>query len=138
MIVVDASVAVEVVLRTELGLQITYPLLEDSALSCPHLVDVEVTHALRRMVLSGELAEPRAERALTDFTDLPLKRFSHELLLPEVWKLRHKVTAYDAVYVALADVLSAPLWTSDLRLARAVKDLIPVRTWQEDGAADSG
>lgn len=138
MIVVDASVAVDVVLRTELGFQITHPLLEDSTLSCPHLIDVEVTHALRRMVLSGELADARAERALTDFSDLPLQRFSHELLLPEVWRLRHKVTAYDAVYVALADMLSAPLWTSDLRLARAVENLIPVRTWQEDETDGSG
>lgn len=133
MIVLDASAAVEVVLRTELGRRITTPLLEDSAPSCPHLIDVEVTQALRRMVFSGEMEEARAERALADFTDLPLRRFSHELLLPEVWKLRHNVTPYDAVYVALANLLSVPLWTCDLRLARAVEDLITVRTWQGGG-----
>lgn len=130
MIVVDASVAVEVVLQTELGQRITTPLLEDSNPSCPHLIDVEVTQALRRMVLSGELEEARAQRALTDFTDLRLERYSHELLLSEVWELRHNVTAYDAVYVALADGLAAPLWTCDLRLARAIEGFVAVRTWQ--------
>ena len=39
--------------------------------------------------------------------------------LPRVWELRHNLTAYDAVYVALAEALDAPLLTRDQRLAAA-------------------
>jgi predicted nucleic acid-binding protein len=41
------------------------------------------------------------------------------LLLPRVWELRDNLTAYDAVYVALAEVLDAPPLTRDRRLATA-------------------
>jgi len=46
-------------------------------------------------------------------------RYPHGYLLPRVWELRHALTAYDAVYVALAEVLDAPLLTRDRRLADA-------------------
>jgi predicted nucleic acid-binding protein len=51
--------------------------------------------------------------------DLPLTRYPHGLLLPRIWDLRHNLTAYDAVYVALAEALRAPLVTRDHRLAGA-------------------
>jgi predicted nucleic acid-binding protein len=41
------------------------------------------------------------------------------VLLPRVWELRNNLTAYDAVYVALAEALGAPLLTRDRRLAGA-------------------
>jgi hypothetical protein len=52
--------------------------------------------------------------------DFPLRRYPHDLLLPRVWELRNNLTACDAVYVALAEALDAPLLTSDKRLATAV------------------
>jgi predicted nucleic acid-binding protein len=52
-------------------------------------------------------------------SDLPLSRYPHDVLLPRVWELRHNLTAYDAVYVALAEALDAPLLTCDRRLAAA-------------------
>ncbi len=42
-----------------------------------------------------------------------------DLLLGRVWELRHNLTAYDAVYVALAEVLDARLVTRDRRIAAA-------------------
>ncbi len=52
-------------------------------------------------------------------TDFPLIRYPHDLLLPRIWELRHNLTAYDAVYVALAEALDAPLVTRDAALAAA-------------------
>jgi predicted nucleic acid-binding protein len=57
--------------------------------------------------------------ALIDLTDLPLRRYPHDLLLPRIWDLRNNLTAYDAAYVALAEALNAPLLTRDRRLATA-------------------
>ena len=57
--------------------------------------------------------------ALTDLADLPLRRYPHDFLLPRIWDLRNNLTAYDAAYVALAEVLDIPLLTRDRRLAAA-------------------
>ena len=120
MIVLDASALVELLLGTSQGHtiagRITDPRL---GLHTPHLADVEVAQALRRYVREGALDAVSAASALADLRALDLERHSHEPLLDRVWALRENVTAYDAVYVALAEALDAPLLTCDGRLARA-------------------
>ena len=88
----------------------------DESLHAPHLLDVEVASILRRYHLSGELSAEDGREALAG---LDIARYPHDPLLPRVWELRASVTAYDAVYLALAEVLEAPLLTLDRRLARA-------------------
>ena len=61
----------------------------------------------------------RAEEALEDLHDMPLRRYPHDFLIPRVWELRATLTAYDAIYVALAEVLDAPLLTCDGKMASA-------------------
>lgn len=118
MIVVDASVLLEVLLNTPVGTTTARRLFaEDETLHAPHLVDVEVAQVLRRYALAGELDANRGLQALEDLADFPLTRYPHDLFLPRIWELRHAVTAYDAAYVALAEALAAPLWTRDARLA---------------------
>jgi predicted nucleic acid-binding protein len=56
---------------------------------------------------------------IEDFQDLPIDRHGHTLLLPRIWQLRSNLTAYDAVYVVLAEALNAPLVSCDDRLASA-------------------
>jgi predicted nucleic acid-binding protein len=93
------------------------------ALHAPHLVDVEVLSALRRLVSSGEATGERAGEAIADLLDLPIERYPHDILVPRVWQLRENFSAYDASYVALAEALAdepVPLLTADARLARAV------------------
>ena len=88
-------------------------------LHAPHLLDVEVAQVVRRYTAAGELNAERGREALADLADFPLLRYPHDFLLPRVWELRHNLTAYDAVYVALAEALGAPLLTRDQRLAAA-------------------
>lgn len=120
MIVLDASAAVEMLLQTAAGRPLAERLLaSDISLHAPHLLDVEVTQVLRRFVARGELAPDRGRQALQDLADLPLERYPHDLLLPRAWELRENLTAYDAVYVALAEALGATLLTADGRISRA-------------------
>jgi len=120
LIVLDASAAVEVLLQTAAGTPMTERLLDPAeSLHAPHLLDIEVAQILRRFVRRGELAPDRARQALDDLASLPLERYSHEILMSRVWTLRENLTAYDAAYVALAEVLEATLLTRDGRIARA-------------------
>lgn len=121
MIVVDASVAVEMLLQTERGRELSRRLLIEEArdLHAPHLIGVEVAQALRRLRIEGQLEAARSEQAVTDLFALGIERHPHELLLPRAWELRDNLTIYDGVYVALAELLEVPLLTCDARIARA-------------------
>ena len=125
----DASVAVEIVLSTPSGNELAPRLLAEESAHAPHLIDLEVAQALRRIVLRGDLDEGRASQALADFDDLPLERYPHQIFLTRIWALRSNVTAYDAAYVALAEALRAPLWTFDGPLARAAPPSVTVVDW---------
>ena len=88
-------------------------------LHAPHLIDVEVAQALRRYAAAGAIETERAARSLARLHELDLERWSHEPFLSRVWELRRNLTAYDAVYVALAEALAVPLLTLDRRIAAA-------------------
>jgi predicted nucleic acid-binding protein len=120
MIVVDASALIEVLLRTPAAIAVERWLFDPrQTLHAPHLLDVEVAQVVRRYAAKGEIDGGRGRAALADLSDFPLRRYPHEFLLPRVWDLRNNLTAYDAVYIALAEVLDAPLLTRDHRLAAA-------------------
>lgn len=120
MIVVDASALLEVLLRTPAAEAVERSLFAPrQTLHAPHLLDVEVAQVIRRYAAQGEIDDARGRMALADLADLPLQRYPHDFLLPRVWDLRSNLTAYDAVYVALAEALDAPLLTRDRRLASA-------------------
>jgi predicted nucleic acid-binding protein len=119
-IVLDASAAIEWLLQSPAGGRIDKRIFSPSqSLHAPHLLDVEVAQVLRRYVREKTISEQRGEEALEDLRDLPLNRYPHDFLLPRVWELRATLTAYDAVYVVLAEVLDAPLLTCDSRIASA-------------------
>jgi predicted nucleic acid-binding protein len=117
-IVTDASVLIEMLLRTPTGDAAAEELLaEGRTLHAPHLVDLEVAHVFRRLEARREITARRALTAVETFADLRLTRYPHEPLLPRIWELRRNLTAYDAAYVALAEALRAPLFTCDGSLA---------------------
>lgn len=128
MIVLDASAAVLLVLRDENWREVARVLgRSEEEAHAPHLIDVEVVHALRRLAQDGVITERRAQQALFDFSSLDLIRHPHLHLVSRAWSLRHNLTAYDAAYVALAEGLDAPLLTRDRRLAAAPGNRAEIR-----------
>jgi predicted nucleic acid-binding protein len=117
LIVVDASALLELLLRTDRAAAIeAKALAPQERMHAPHLVDVEIAQALRRLVHLKETTRSRAQQALDDHAGLVIERHSHRELMPRIWQLRQSVTAYDGAYVALAEALDAPLLTCDARL----------------------
>jgi predicted nucleic acid-binding protein len=120
MIAVDASAMLEALLGTRAAASVQRRLFRPrETLHVPHLLDVEVTQVIRRFAAAGEIDARRGRAALADLAGFPLHRYPHDVLLPRVWDLRNNLTAYDAVYVALAEALDAPLLTRDRHLADA-------------------
>jgi predicted nucleic acid-binding protein len=119
--VADASAIVSYILGDDHAAWVAQSLEGQVLLHAPSLVDYEVTSALRRV---GN--RRRALQALDDLALIRLLRHAARPLLPRVWALRDRVSAYDAAYVALAEALELPLLTLDRRLARAAGDLVPI------------
>jgi predicted nucleic acid-binding protein len=119
LIVLDASAAVCVLSNEppDRARRISVRLL-DEQLHAPHLIDLEIAQTLRRRVTIGEITLERAQQVLRDLGDLALTRYPHGLLLGAVWRMRENRTAYDAAYVALGELLGAPVLTLDARMAR--------------------
>ena len=87
----------------------------------PSHVDAEVLNALRGLVRSDQVPARRAAEAVQDLFDAPLDRIETRGLIPRIWAWRDNLSAYDAAYVALAEVLECPLITADSRLSSAVQ-----------------
>ena len=125
--VLDASVVVELVLGTWAGARVRERLLDPGiSLHAPELLDLEVLNVLRRHVQAGTVAADRAEAAVRRLDELDLQRHRHGPMLPRIWSWRANLTAYDAAYVALAEVVGGPLLTTDARLSKAPGLPIPV------------
>ena len=120
MIVLDASAAIDWLLQTAAGRQIENRIYSHGeSLHAPHLLDLEVAQVLRRLVREAAVSALRADQAIQDLLNLRVTRYPHFVLLPQIWRLRHNFSAYDAVYVALTEELGATLITRDARLALA-------------------
>ena len=118
MIVVDAAVVVTALTSDDDRATRARARIIDSP-RAPELIGLEVVSTLRRLTAAARIEPSRAALAVTDFVDLPLVLAPHGPLLARCWELRENVTAYDAAYVALAELLEVPLVTMDRRLARA-------------------
>jgi predicted nucleic acid-binding protein len=85
----------------------------------PDIVDVEFFHALRGLTIGAKVSTERAEHARQLFEEIPKVRFATHPLAERIWALRHNLGAYDASFVALAEVLDVPLITADAKQAAA-------------------
>lgn len=120
MLVLDASAVVEWLLGTARGRLVGARHAADPGPhQTLHLMDIEVVNALRKLSRSGSVTEAHAGQLVSLLPDVPLDRHTHGLLMPRAWELRHNVSASDAAYVALAEILGATLITGDARLAAA-------------------
>lgn len=118
MIVLDASVVVELLLGTQAAGPLAARIRGDAPWHAPAVLDLEVANAIRRLCTIRETSPARGARAIEDLGALPVRRYPHTALLDRIWQLRVNLTAYDGAYVALAETLRAPLITRDRRLAR--------------------
>jgi predicted nucleic acid-binding protein len=122
MIVLDASVVVELLMNGPMADILEGQLkLQTGAFIVPHLLDVEVTSALRTLAAAGRIDAHASAHFLAALTELPAERYSHTPLLRRVWELRHNFTAYDAMYVALAEATDSILYTCDTKLCKGHK-----------------
>ena len=118
-LVVDASVLVEVLLNSPRGRRARSVLIaSEGQLHIPELAVVESTSALRGLVRGGQVSQVRAEQALSALRVFPAQRWGMDALVSRAWALREALTAYDAIYIALAEGLGATVVTMDERLAK--------------------
>lgn len=118
-LVLDTSVAVELFVRDRPADAALLRRVLTGSAAAPELLDLESCNVVRKMVLRGELSTEDATDALRDIRESPVLRISHRHLVDRVWQLRDTLTAYDASYVALAELMGAPLLTCDARIAQA-------------------
>ncbi len=117
--VVDASALVEFATDTPLGAVVSKRLAVFDVLHAPDIFDFEVLAAIRRVSLQALINERDAQLALFEFSSLTIRRAASAPHLTRAFELRHSVSAGDALYVSLAEVLGCPLVTTDGRLARS-------------------
>ena len=127
MIVLDASVVVELLTNGGLSAAIRNELAKcDEAFLAPHLIDVEVVSAIRRLAAGQRIDVHRSAQFLADLAALPAERYSHEPLIGRIWELRQNFTAYDAAYIALAEATKSTLYTCDEKLRRGHRTKVVV------------
>ena len=119
MIVLDASVVVELLTNGGLAGAIRSELTRShEPLLVPHLVNIEVVSAIRRLTAGQRIDAHRSAQLLAALTTLPAERYAHAPLIGRIWELRHNFTAYDAAYIALAEATDSVLYTCDEKLRR--------------------
>ena len=129
MIVLDASVVVELLVNGEKADAIRNELAGSAeSFLVPHLIDVEVISAIRRLTAGERLDTHRSGQFLAALAALPAERYSHVPLAGRIWELRHNFTAYDAAYIALAEATGAVLYTCDEKLRRGHKARVVIFT----------
>ncbi|WP_017559227.1 type II toxin-antitoxin system VapC family toxin [Nocardiopsis baichengensis] len=120
MIVLDNSPLVEMLaIKGPVGEGVKSRAAQEEEVAAPYLVDTEVMSALLGLVRGRKLSEPQAEAAMAHYRALPIDRYETAPLWPRIKVLHANLSAYDATYVALAEVLGATLITSDARIARS-------------------
>ena len=115
MIVADASLVTASLIRHGPA----HELLKAELVQAPHLIDSEVASAVRRHVRVGDFDARTGWDLLYTFRWLAITRHGTFSMLDRVWELRDNLSAYDAAYVALAEIIDCPLVTVDARISRA-------------------
>jgi predicted nucleic acid-binding protein len=128
LIVPDASLILEFLLRGATRPDAADAIGDAEALAAPVVIDFEVLSGLRRLALARETSEAQARSAMTLFYEIPIKRYAMAELAGRVWALRKNATVYDASYLALAESLNVALVTCDRKLAAVPGHSAEVRT----------
>ena len=131
--VVDASIVVRLLQNRRDDHELRSHIGRQRHLHAPSLIDAEVTSAIRGLLLTSKpdikISSARADEMIADFTDLPVLRYPMLPYLSRVLELRGNYTAYDGLYVALAEALDMPLLTDDRKYAKAAGSSATIETW---------
>ncbi|MGH8879994.1 MAG: type II toxin-antitoxin system VapC family toxin [Stackebrandtia sp.] len=114
-LVVDASLMVRLLLNVSINDVVRRRLMPPRVINAPHLIDVEVASAIRGLTLGSRISGHRGEEMCVDLRDLRIVRHPMTVMIPRVLELRNNLTAYDAMYVVLAEALECPLYTADAK-----------------------
>jgi len=120
-LVVDASAVAEILFGTEAGRRAA-TMIDGHVLLAPQHLTAEVASVIRGWALSRQITDEQALRGFTEFDELDVEQVPMISLLPDVYALRHNISAYDAMYVVLARAMQCRLLTLDARLAAAAPD----------------
>lgn len=118
-LVVDNSIIIYILLEGKGNDLLRRRLSAPRTLHAPQLIDYEFGNAIRGLAIGGRISVSDAEAARADFADLPIRRYPGTVTAERSWALRHNFNAYDASYIALAELLGAPLLTGDAKLLGA-------------------
>lgn len=116
-VVCDASLVIAALLDSGVDGRWAAAKLSGAELFAPALLPFEGANIIRRSEVRGAITADQAVQAHADLLALPVSLWPYELLAERAWALRKNLTAYDAAYVALAELLAAPLVTLDRRIA---------------------
>ncbi|HEX3616263.1 MAG TPA: type II toxin-antitoxin system VapC family toxin [Solirubrobacteraceae bacterium] len=128
MIVLDATATVEMLIDSSKGQEVQGWYMSEQS-HAPELISYEVLSAIRGRVRGKHLSSDEALVAMLDFASVEENLELWPLLdhmTERAIQLRENVSAYDATYVALAQMMPCRLVTADARLGLAVDDLIDV------------
>lgn len=118
MIVTDAGVWIHAIVDEGPGGDVRTRLAGEASVAAPALLDLEFANVLRGLVAERPISDRNAAKALDQIAQAPIQRYGHQALLRRIWQLKANLTAYDAAYVALAELLGADLLTIDWHIAR--------------------
>ena len=120
MTVLDTSGAVAFLLDQPSAPVVERLFAEEGELTAPDVLVFEALAVLRRITLHGDLEERRAQGAIEDLGELPIRLYASTPLRSRAWELRSNFSAADALFVALAERLGSPLASIDASLLSAL------------------
>jgi predicted nucleic acid-binding protein len=127
-LVCDGSAVVALLLDAGPAGQWVAEAMAGGQLAAPGLLAFECSNIIRRHELAGLVSADQAAQAHADLLALPVENWPYELLGVRVWELRMNLSSYDASYVAVAELINAPLVTLDRRIGRAPNHRCAVMT----------
>jgi predicted nucleic acid-binding protein len=119
LIVADASVLVDFATQATTVPAFAKEVENNQFICAPTLADYEFHNVLRKLTLKKRLSIAAANEAISIFKAMQVQFFDSQLLTARMWELRTNMTAYDAAYIALAEILDAPLFTTDSKFANS-------------------
>jgi predicted nucleic acid-binding protein len=119
MIAVDANAVIAMLVDdAELG-SASRTLYAQHDLVAPDLLPYEVASVLRKLTQIGRVTAQAAKMALRDLNLVRLEAVPYRDIAQRMWELRENLSAYDAAYVAVAELFDLPLLTFDHRIRRS-------------------